>query len=92
MKYYKHMPEIIYTVDEVAKILKIKSTTMWGYVRSGKIKSFRLGNRVVIRGKDLKLFINRPPLKFKKSSFESGFDRYANDYLKKLEELQENLI
>lgn len=37
----------IYSTDEVAKILGVTRPTIHRYIRSGKLKCFKLGNRLV---------------------------------------------
>lgn len=51
------MPEI-YTAKEAAKILKIHPEIFRKYIREGKIKSFKVGNRIRIKQPDLMEFVN----------------------------------
>ena len=37
----------VYNTDEVAKILGVTRMTVTSYIKSGKLKCFRLGNRLV---------------------------------------------
>lgn len=37
----------VYNTDEVAKILGVTRMTVTRYIKSGKLKSFRLGNRLI---------------------------------------------
>jgi excisionase family DNA binding protein len=52
------MPEI-YTIREVAEILKINPETCKVYARSGKLKTFKVGNRIRVKQPDLMDFISR---------------------------------
>lgn len=37
----------VYTTDEVAKVLGVTRMTVHRYIKSGKIKCFKIGNRLV---------------------------------------------
>lgn len=37
----------VYTTDEVAKILGVTRMTIHRYIKSGKLKCFKLGNRLI---------------------------------------------
>lgn len=52
------MPEI-YSVSEVAEILKINKATCRNYIRDGKIKSFKVGNRIRVKQPDLLDFMKK---------------------------------
>lgn len=49
----------IYTVEEVAEILKIPKSTAYEYVRKHVIPSFKIGKHVHIRSIDLDKSIER---------------------------------
>lgn len=51
------------TVEEIMGILKISRATAYGLVRSGRLKSFKIGHLVRIREIDLKHFIEGKPSK-----------------------------
>lgn len=51
------MPEI-YTIREAAEILKIHPGTCRAYARSGKLKTFKTGNRIRVKQPDLLEFMN----------------------------------
>ncbi len=53
------MVDKIYTVDETAEILKIKPRTVREWIRTGKLKSFKLGGLVRVHDDDLQDFIDR---------------------------------
>lgn len=50
----------LYTVKEVAKILKMGVNDVYALVRSGQLKGLRLG-MIKVRGTDLEAFINSYP-------------------------------
>ncbi len=52
--------EPIYTVREIAKLLKVNPNTVYKYMNEGMLPYLNLGNRKV-RGKDLEEFINKFP-------------------------------
>lgn len=47
------------TISEVAKALKLNSMTIYGYVRSGKLRAIRFGRSYRIDEKDLIKFIKQ---------------------------------
>lgn len=49
------------TVSDVMKILRISRTTAYGYIRSRRLKSFKVGHLVRIKAEDLKRFIEAAP-------------------------------
>lgn len=51
----------LYTVKEVAKILKVGINTTYDLIRSGQLKCLRLG-MIKVRGSDLEAFINNYPV------------------------------
>lgn len=61
------MPEI-YTAKEAAKILKINPEIFRKYIREGKIKSFKVGNRIRIKQPDLLEFMNNQEQKQKRET------------------------
>jgi len=49
-----------YTPSEVADLLKVCRTTIWRYIRSGKLKAIKLSiKNYRISEKDLKRFLNK---------------------------------
>lgn len=54
-----HPPDelVTYTVVEVAELLKINKRTVYRYIETGELKTFRLGKSVRIRKQDLVEFI-----------------------------------
>lgn len=52
--------EPIYTVREIAKLLKVNPNTVYKYMNEGMLPYLNLGSRKV-RGKDLEEFINKFP-------------------------------
>jgi DNA binding domain, excisionase family len=53
------MVDKIYTVDETADLLKIKPRTVREWIRTGKLKSFKIGGLVRVHDDDLQAFIDR---------------------------------
>jgi len=49
---------IVYTVEDVAKILKVQNRTVRDYIRGGKLKAVKLGRAYRVREEDLKAFLN----------------------------------
>lgn len=47
-----------YTVNEVAKKLRITPQTVRAYIKSGKLKGQRIGRPILITDKNLKEFLN----------------------------------
>lgn len=53
------MAEIrVYTIDEVANILKLTSRTVYSYVRAGKLQAVKLGKYWRIPEESLQAFIS----------------------------------
>lgn len=53
------MKEIVcYTVEEVAEILKLYKKTVYGYIKSGKIKAVKIGRRYRITEDELHRLLN----------------------------------
>lgn len=53
------MAEIkVYTIDEVANILKVTSRTVYNYVRAGELKAVKLGKYWRISEESLQAFIS----------------------------------
>jgi len=53
------MVDTIFTIEEVAAILKIKPRTVRSWIDSGKIKSFHIGDLLRIHEDDLQSFIDQ---------------------------------
>lgn len=49
---------MVYTVEEVAKILKVSAATVRKLIKEGRIKSFMVGNQIRIRKTDLDQYMN----------------------------------
>lgn len=49
----------IFTVDETAKILKIKPRTVRAWINQGRLKSFKLGDLVRVHESDLQALIDQ---------------------------------
>lgn len=48
----------VYTIEEVAELLKLAKSSIQTYIREGKLKHARFGNRVRISEEHLKEFYN----------------------------------
>lgn len=53
------MPDKVYTVEEVAGILRVSEATVRNLIERGELKAFRAGNQWRIREKDLEAYMNR---------------------------------
>lgn len=42
----------VYTVSEVAKMCKVNNQTVWRWIKSGKLKAYRLGGTGTYRIKE----------------------------------------
>lgn len=51
----------VYTVDEVASVLKLGRRTIMNYIKAGRIKAFKLGNKWCISEESLMLFLQTTP-------------------------------
>ena len=52
------MTEIrVYTVEEVATIMKVTKTTVYAYIKSGKLKAKKIGKYYRITEENLKAFL-----------------------------------
>ena len=51
------METVFYTPREVADLLKLRTETIYEYVREGKLRAVRLGNRYRISKADLEAFL-----------------------------------
>lgn len=48
------MEELKYlTSEEVMKILNIKQTTLWNYIKAGKLKPYKIGHRNLFKRSEL---------------------------------------
>ena len=53
------MEEEFYSPQDVAKTLKVAYMTVYRWIRSGKLKSYKAGKQYRIRQQDLNIFINK---------------------------------
>ena len=51
--------EEYYSIDEVAKMLKVAYLTVYRWVRSGKLKAVKAGKQYRIKRDDLDIFLER---------------------------------
>jgi len=56
------------TPQDVMQALKISRTTAYGYLRSGRLRYFKVGKLVRIKADDLQRFVEGKPLKNKSIS------------------------
>ncbi|WP_288185127.1 helix-turn-helix domain-containing protein [uncultured Sporomusa sp.] len=52
---YHNIPEYL-TVDEVAKIFKVKKITVWSWIREKKLNAIRAGREYRVRPEDINTF------------------------------------
>lgn len=50
-------PQLIYTVREAATVLRIGYSTAREHIRTGELRSFKIGGRRLIAGEDLVAFV-----------------------------------
>jgi len=48
----------VYTVEEIAEILKVSTFTVRNYIKSGKLKAINTGGAVRVSEENLKAFID----------------------------------
>lgn len=48
----------LYTVKEVAIILKVTYRTVWSYIKAGKLKAGKIGREWKVAESDLREFVN----------------------------------
>lgn len=48
----------VYTLNEVKKLLKVSLRTLYRYIKDGKLKSTKIGNKWIVTEENLKDFIN----------------------------------
>ena len=51
--------EIYYTIEEVAKMLKVVYLTVYRWIRSGRLTSYKAGKQYRIKQIDLEKFMER---------------------------------
>jgi len=52
-------PKLVYTVEETCQILKVSRTTVWKLVRGKKLKTVRIGRRVLFTLQALQDFLGQ---------------------------------
>lgn len=52
----------LYTVKEVAIILKVTYRTVWNYIKAGKLKAGKIGREWKVAETDLREFVNNSKL------------------------------
>lgn len=55
--------EQYYSIEEVAKTLKVAYLTVYRWIKSGKLRSFKAGKQYRISKEDLTTFIDNRPKK-----------------------------
>ena len=50
-------PIRVYTLDEVAEVLKITRRTLYTYLKAGKLKAVRMGRKWIVSEENLKTFL-----------------------------------
>src|ERR1035438_9217480 len=56
----KRMPQELYSVEQVADLLRLHVRTVRNYVREGKLKAVRIGKQYRIAREDLEAMTGRP--------------------------------
>lgn len=52
------MPDFkLYTIDEIAEILKVTQRTIYNYIKSGSLKAVKIGKYWRVKHSDLELFL-----------------------------------
>ncbi|MDF9409553.1 helix-turn-helix domain-containing protein [Pelotomaculum isophthalicicum JI] len=57
----------VYTLDEVAEVLKLKKVTLYNYIRSGKLPAAKFGRDYRVTEEDLRVFIEGAKTRTKKN-------------------------
>jgi excisionase family DNA binding protein len=47
----------LYTIDEIADILKVTQRTIYNYIKSGALKAIKIGKYWRVKHSDLELFL-----------------------------------
>jgi len=55
-------PPRFFTRKQVAQVLRISVCTVSRHIKSGALRAYRIGNRVLIEDKDLAAWLGRQPL------------------------------
>ena len=53
------LPKLVFTIEEACQILKVSRTTIWRLVRRKKLKTFRIGRRVLFTLEALQDFLGQ---------------------------------
>jgi excisionase family DNA binding protein len=54
----KEMPDFkLYTIDEIAEILKVTQRTIYNYIKSGSLKAIKIGKYWRVKQSDLEQFL-----------------------------------
>ncbi len=52
------MPDYtLYTIDEIAEILKVTQRTIYNYIKSGSLRAIKIGKYWRVKRSDLELFL-----------------------------------
>lgn len=51
--------EDIYTLEEIAKALKVSKMTIYRYIKAGKLSAYKLWKEIRITKSDYELFLNQ---------------------------------
>jgi len=49
----------LYTIDEIAEILKVTQRTIYNYIKSGSLKAIKIGKYWRIKHSDLEQFLEK---------------------------------
>ncbi len=50
---------MVYTIEEVAKILRVSTATVRNLIERGELKAFRVGNQWRVKKEDLDAYMSR---------------------------------
>ena len=52
------MERLVYSVNETARLLSIGRTSIYAMIADGRLKSFKLGRRTLIRGESIRRLVD----------------------------------
>jgi len=58
-KYNQMVEEKYYTIEEIAKILKVAYLTVYRWIQDGKLVAYKAGKQYRIKKSDLEKFVER---------------------------------
>ncbi|MFV0520114.1 MAG: helix-turn-helix domain-containing protein [Lachnospirales bacterium] len=76
------MEEKLYTIDEVASMLKVHHKTIRRHISSGVLKANKVGKQWRISGHELSVFLESENFTFEKKDNEISFNFTTRDFIK----------